>query len=348
MEMLSQLAPLEGGEETTAAENEGQPGGDGSIWGRAAIDRAFAGDVAYIRELEACGVPKNMRVAREVFNCPEDHGMCIDACPRHPTTGTPLNGKPPAVVARDGGGGGGGGRRYVLRLNAHVDGPRGTPYFGGRFEVAIVFPAGCPAPCPFQPPAVFFTTPVHHPSVAASTGRVFIPTLGQWWSAAFTTRTVLASLRGEGLEVPFTRNPPLQPVGPWSNVRRVPAAAHTRVGGSLGSASLRSPSLPHSHAQSAAACDADSLPGRRPRHVPRHGADVGDRARAILHASAAPRRRVRWGAAGQRRRLPPAAHGVRLRARCTAATGPRAALLLLQGVQWQAERDRNTASRHRR
>ena len=38
-EMLSQLAPLEGGEETTAAENEGQPGGDGSIWGRAAIDR---------------------------------------------------------------------------------------------------------------------------------------------------------------------------------------------------------------------------------------------------------------------------------------------------------------------
>ena len=212
---------MEGGGGAATAENEGRdvaPGGDGagagSIWGRAAIDRAFASEAAYISELYACGIPKNMRVAREVFACPEDHGMCIDACPRHPISGVPLNGRPVRKVCLLGDNDGRRGRNYVLRLHARIDGPRGTPYFGGRYEVAIVFPA---ERYPFQPPAVFFTTPVHHPSVAASTGRVFIPTLGrQEWCPGLTARTVLASLRGRGLDVPFTRNPHLQParVGP--------------------------------------------------------------------------------------------------------------------------------------
>ena len=55
-------------------------------------------------------------------------------------------------------------------------GPEETPYQGGKFVLALQFPAQYP----FKPPKLNFVTTVYHPSVQTASGEVCGAVLGQW------------------------------------------------------------------------------------------------------------------------------------------------------------------------
>lgn len=77
----------------------------------------------------------------------------------------------------------------VFSWNALLEGPRGTPYEGGRFRLRLQFPKDYP----FKPVAVTFATPVFHPNVSR-TGAVCLDVLKDKWSPALTASKVLLSL----------------------------------------------------------------------------------------------------------------------------------------------------------
>mmetsp|Transcript_19243 Transcript_19243/g.39228 ORF Transcript_19243/g.39228 Transcript_19243/m.39228 type:complete len:165 (-) Transcript_19243:130-624(-) len=53
-------------------------------------------------------------------------------------------------------------------LTGTIDGPSGTPYEGGRYEVDVLIPRGYP----FEPPKMKFNTKIWHPNVSSQTGAI--------------------------------------------------------------------------------------------------------------------------------------------------------------------------------
>jgi ubiquitin-conjugating enzyme E2 T len=82
----------------------------------------------------------------------------------------------------------------LVRLEAQVTGPEGTPYAAGvwRLEVTV------PSRYPFEPPKVRFATPIYHPNIDDG-GRICLDTLKMQpagsWSPSVNMSTLLTSIR---------------------------------------------------------------------------------------------------------------------------------------------------------
>ncbi|CAG2100768.1 unnamed protein product [Medioppia subpectinata] len=71
-----------------------------------------------------------------------------------------------------------------------IEGPPGTPYEGGLFNVNIRFPQNYP----FSAPRISFTTQVYHPNIS-ETGAICLDTLTKNWSASLSIGKVLMSVQ---------------------------------------------------------------------------------------------------------------------------------------------------------
>ena len=66
----------------------------------------------------------------------------------------------------------------MYHWTATLQGPEGSPYEGGTFNLQIEFPKDYP----FKPPKIEFTTKVYHPNVKRDTGSICLDLLKDQWS----------------------------------------------------------------------------------------------------------------------------------------------------------------------
>ncbi|KAH7099172.1 ubiquitin-conjugating enzyme/RWD-like protein [Auriculariales sp. MPI-PUGE-AT-0066] len=78
-----------------------------------------------------------------------------------------------------------------FHLVGSFDGPEGTPYEGGRYQVDIVVPPTYP----FQPVKMKFITKVYHPNVSSASGAICLDILKDAWSPVLTLKSTLISLQ---------------------------------------------------------------------------------------------------------------------------------------------------------
>jgi len=76
-------------------------------------------------------------------------------------------------------------------IRARIDGPQGTPYEGGVFNVRLVLSKDFPR----TPPKGFFLTKVFHPNVNVETGEICVDTLKRDWKPNLGIRHVLLVIR---------------------------------------------------------------------------------------------------------------------------------------------------------
>jgi len=77
----------------------------------------------------------------------------------------------------------------MYNWKATIRGPKDTPYHGGTFELAVVFPSDYP----FKPPKVAFRTLIYHPNINKN-GGICLDILKDQWSPALTITKVLLSI----------------------------------------------------------------------------------------------------------------------------------------------------------
>ena len=77
----------------------------------------------------------------------------------------------------------------LFKWKAQIYGPEGTPYYGGIFNLDILFPTEYP----FKPPKIHFKTKVYHPNIN-SVGSICLDILKDKWSPALTISKVLISI----------------------------------------------------------------------------------------------------------------------------------------------------------
>lgn len=78
----------------------------------------------------------------------------------------------------------------LRHLKGSIQGPSGSPYEGGVFEIDIHIPIEYP----FEPPKMKFLTKVWHPNISSQTGAICLDILKDQWSPALTIKTALLSL----------------------------------------------------------------------------------------------------------------------------------------------------------
>ncbi|KAL2913011.1 E2 ubiquitin-protein ligase peroxin 4 [Polyrhizophydium stewartii] len=77
------------------------------------------------------------------------------------------------------------GEEDLFHWRAVIAGASGSPYAGGRFELAIEVPRDYP----IAPPAMRFVTKVCHPNVHLKTGEICLDLLKSAWSPAWTLQS---------------------------------------------------------------------------------------------------------------------------------------------------------------
>jgi len=73
--------------------------------------------------------------------------------------------------------------------NAHIQGPKGTPYESGLFFLNVVFPKEYP----FKPPKISFETKIYHMNINDK-GEICLRMLKDDWSPAYDLQKVLKKL----------------------------------------------------------------------------------------------------------------------------------------------------------
>ncbi|RPA85332.1 ubiquitin-conjugating enzyme E2 N [Ascobolus immersus RN42] len=75
-------------------------------------------------------------------------------------------------------------------FDVEINGPEGSPYEGGVFELELFLPEDYP----MSPPKVRFLTKIYHPNIDRL-GRICLDILKNNWSPALQIRTVLLSIQ---------------------------------------------------------------------------------------------------------------------------------------------------------
>lgn len=78
----------------------------------------------------------------------------------------------------------------ICDIQAFIDGPADTPYFGGVFRLKLILCKGFPA----QPPKAYFVTKIFHPNVAAN-GEICVNTLKKDWKPELGIKHILITVK---------------------------------------------------------------------------------------------------------------------------------------------------------
>jgi len=78
----------------------------------------------------------------------------------------------------------------LTRVEAVIDGPADTPYFGGKFRVKLSIGKDFPA----APPKGFFLTKIFHPNVS-SRGEICVNTLKKDWKSDLGLKHILLTIK---------------------------------------------------------------------------------------------------------------------------------------------------------
>lgn len=78
----------------------------------------------------------------------------------------------------------------ICDIQAFIEGPADTPYYGGIFRLKLILCKGFPA----QPPKAYFITKIFHPNVA-SNGEICVNTLKKDWKPELGIRHILLTVK---------------------------------------------------------------------------------------------------------------------------------------------------------
>lgn len=78
----------------------------------------------------------------------------------------------------------------VTSVQADIDGPSGTPYFGGSFRIRLVLGKNFP----ISPPKGFFVTKIFHPNVGRN-GEICVNTLKKDWNQDLGIKHILLTIK---------------------------------------------------------------------------------------------------------------------------------------------------------